>query len=290
VIQKQEDREESNSNAAVGRLVVSETLRSSAESSTSANKKVDSEDKDGEHMSLFWRVFGGTILSISSLVVITLYNNLSTGISDLRTDLNKERDAQAELVKKDDFNNRSTNIYDRLRTLDAMKIDLEGLRERVTANATDMQGVKKDTGAIVEELKKEVGGTAEGLKKDVAATADMMKKDEALMEIIKERLAAVESLKKDVAAIEVLKDKVATATADVKAIRDDVVKLQEGSEKTKSAELERKASQDLQYKQVEELLRVMQKDLQDCREKLARLEGAQPVTAPRPTMPPTTRP
>ena len=37
-------------------------------------------------MSLFWRVFGGTILSIVALAAVTLYNNLSNGISDLRAE------------------------------------------------------------------------------------------------------------------------------------------------------------------------------------------------------------
>ena len=34
-----------------------------------------------ERMSLFWRLFGGTILSIVALAAITVYNSLNTGIS-----------------------------------------------------------------------------------------------------------------------------------------------------------------------------------------------------------------
>jgi chromosome segregation ATPase len=287
VIQKQDECDESERTAATsGKLVVSETLRSAAESSGS---KQAEPQKEEEHISLFWRVFGGTILSISALVIMTLYNNLSSSITDLRTELNHAQQAQADLVKKDDFNTRSTGLYERIRTLDALKADLEGLRERVTASAAAVEGVKKDTGATVEGLKKEVGTTVEGLKKEVVGTTDLVKKDEALMEILKERLAAVESLKKDVAGIEVLKDKLATTTSDVKAMRDDIAKLQQEVERNRSADLERKSSQDLQYKQVDESLKELQKGLQDCREKLARLEGAQPGTTPRPT-PPTTKP
>jgi chromosome segregation ATPase len=258
--------------AANGKLVVAETLRSSAQSSSNSE---DDEEK-GEHMSLFWRVFGGTILSISSLIVITLYNNLSTGISDLRADLNKERDARAELVKKDDYNTRSAAISDRIRSLDALKPEIEGLRERVTSNASSVESMKKDTSSEVAGLKKEVTATVEGLKKDVSGTTDLVKKDETQMEILKERVASVESLKKDVEGIEVLKDKMASASADLKALRDEVAKLQQASERSRSSELERKATLDLQCKQVEEALKELQKGMQDCRERLARLEGAQP--------------
>jgi chromosome segregation ATPase len=266
------------------KLVVAETLRSSAQSSS---KSEDDEGK-GEHMSLFWRVFGGTILSISSLIVITLYNNLSTGISDLRTDLNKERDARADLIKKDDYSARSAAISEHIRNLDALKPELEGLRERVTANAASVEGVKKDTGAAVEEFKKEVTSTLGGLKKNVGDTTDLVKKDETQMEILKERVASLDSLKKDVEGIEVLKDKIATASADLKAVRDEVAKLQQSAERSRSTEIERKATQDIQLKQVEETLKEMQKGLQDCREKLARLEGAQP--APPKTASGTTKP
>jgi chromosome segregation ATPase len=279
VIEKQEEHEDSTS-AACGKLVVAETLRSTANPPVAVGKK-SKEDK-GEHISLFWRVFGGTIISISSLIVITLYNNISTSISDIRSDLSKERDARADLVKKDDFNTRSTGIYDRIRSLDAMKPEMEGLRERVTANSGAMDGLKKDTGATVDALKKDVTATVEGLKKDMAAATDMVKKDESQLEIMKDRLSIVESYKKDVAAIDVLKDKIATAIADLKGIHDEVAKLQQAAERSRSTELERKASGDLQLKQVEESLKEMQKALQDCREKLARLEGAQPGSTTKP--------
>jgi chromosome segregation ATPase len=276
VIEKQDEHEESSA-AASGRLVVAETLRSTANPPVAVVKK----NKE-EHISLFWRVFGGTIISISSLIVITLYNNISSSISDIRNDLNKERDARADLVKKDDFNTRSTAIFDRIRSMDALKPDIEGLRERVTANSGAVDGMKKDTGASVDALKKEVTATVEGLKKDVAATTDMVKKDESQMEIVKDRLSIVESYKKDVASIDVLKDKIATATADLKGIHDEVAKLQQAVERSRSTELERKATEDLQLKQVEDSLKEMQKALQDCREKLARLEGAQPGSATKP--------
>jgi hypothetical protein len=53
-----------------------ETARAAAEGGAK-----DPPKKEEEHLSVFWRVFGGTILSICALVAITLYNNMSSNIS-----------------------------------------------------------------------------------------------------------------------------------------------------------------------------------------------------------------
>jgi chromosome segregation ATPase len=284
----EKDHEESERNNSNGKLILAaETMRSAGESAAAAGK---TPAKEEERVSLFWRLFGGTILSITSLVLITLYNNLSTGISDLRNDLNKQRDAMNELVKKEDFNTRSTNIYDRIRGLDALKVEIEGLRERVTADVAAVGALKKETAAAVDGMRKDLAASLEAVKKDVAAASDQQKKDEALMVVLKERIAAAEELKKDVAGIEVLKEKLTGVTSDFKAMRDDIGKLQQEADKNRSGDLERKSLQELQYKQFEESMKELQKNLQDCREKLARLEGAQPAGGVRPVTPPTSKP
>src|SRR5262245_5968578 len=86
-------------------LAAAETMRNAVEAS---HAKEESKKED-EKVSVFWRVFGGTILSILALVTITLYNNINSRISELRTELNKEREARAELVKKDEFQSRITS-------------------------------------------------------------------------------------------------------------------------------------------------------------------------------------
>jgi hypothetical protein len=211
-------------------VAAAETLRSSAESSQHHHKPA--EKKDEEKMSLFWRVFGGTILSITALGVITLYNNLSSGIADLRAELSKEREARAELVKKDEFQSRSQALYERMRSAEAIKADVEGLREKSNTNAAAIDGVKKDT-----------------------------------------------------AGVEVLRERLNTVTAELKTAREDVQKLQAELEKNRTADLERKAARDTQTRQQDEAIKELQKALQDCREKLARLEGAMPPTTTRPPLP-----
>ena len=51
--------------------------------------------KDEEKMSVFWRVFGGTILSIVALVGITIFNNIQSSITELRGEITRSREALA---------------------------------------------------------------------------------------------------------------------------------------------------------------------------------------------------
>ncbi|HVL11678.1 MAG TPA: hypothetical protein VM529_03885, partial [Gemmata sp.] len=206
-----------------------ESARSAAESSRGTRPA-----EGDERVSLFWRVFGGTILSMVTLGAITLYNSISSNIAELRAELSREREARTELVKKDEFNSRTTTQYERIRSLDGLKAEFEGLKERVNGNA-----------AAVEAIKKEVA-------------------------------AGTDAVKKDAAALEVLREKFAAAVIDLKVLRDETLKLQKEQDRNQASDLERKASRDAQHKQVDEVLKELQKGLQDCREKLARLEGSRP--------------
>jgi DNA repair exonuclease SbcCD ATPase subunit len=277
VIEKRVEQEREEASGRNGAVVAAETLRSATESS--AEKSTDKK-KDDEHMSVFWRVFGGTILSIVALAAITLYNSLSSGITDLRNELNREREARAGLVKKEDSDTRTKSIYDRIRGLEGYKADIDTTRERVAANATAIDGVRKDNAAALEGVKKDAAAALDAVKKDATAALESVRKDAAGLDVLKERVALLEAVKKDVAMLEVVKEKLASATADLKTVRDELQKVQQELERNKASDLERKTSRDLQAKQAEEALKELQKGLQDCREKLARLEGAQPVVGP----------
>lgn len=244
-----------------GEMAAYETTRSAADSG--ADKAAPK--KDEEHISVFWRVFGGTILSIVALVAITLYNNMSSSITELRAEVSREREARAELVKKDEFNTRVTAQYERMRAIDTVKVELEGMKEKVNGSAAAVDAVKRDTNA-----------TLDAMKKDAAANTEAMKKDAAALEVLKERVVLVEGVKKDIAGLDALKEKLTTAVAELKTVRDDVQKLNLEVDRNKLSDLERKSLRDAQHKQVEEALKELQKGLQDCREKLARMEGAKP--------------
>ena len=218
-----------------GEVLAVETTRSASQSRAA---KSDDHKKDDEKISVFWRVFGGTTLSIVALVAITLYNNINGTMTELRQEVSREREARATLAKKDDVDTRIKSQWDRIRIVEGYKADIEGVKERTAANAAAIDGVKKDAASGVEAVKRETAG------------------------------------------LDAMKEKLTTATADLRAFRDDMQKVQQEVERNKTGDQERKTFRDVQMKHLEEALKEMQKALMDCREKLARLEGAQPLVGP----------
>ncbi|MCS7021933.1 MAG: hypothetical protein NZ703_05115 [Gemmataceae bacterium] len=256
--------------------------------------------KEEEKISLFWRIFGGTILSMVALGALTMFNNISGNISELRRDLNQEREARAELVRKQDFHTLLTQQAERLRLLEALKAEVEGLKERLTAQSAIAEGIKKEQAQAVDLLRKELDAlrrdltqTAETNKREAAAAAestrkelqtavDALKKDVAALESLRERLTAVEGLKKDVAIVELLRERLTNLTTENKTLREELARLQQEIERNKAADHERKMLRDEQYKQIDQTLKELQKELQLAREKLARLETALPVALSQP--------
>jgi uncharacterized protein (DUF3084 family) len=232
-----------------GAAAAVETARSITSVPLGAPKE---EKKDEEKVSMFWRVFGGTILSIVALVSITLFNNLQGSITDLRNELSREREARSGLAKKDEMDTRMKTQYDRIRGVEGFKTDIETMKERTGANAAAVETVRKE----------------------LSTSVDMLKKDTAGLEVIKERVASLEGVKKDIAGLDAMKEKITALTADLKTTREELQKAKEEVEKNKASDLERKAFRDSQAKQLDETLKELQKSVQACREKIARLEGA----------------
>lgn len=136
-----------------------------------AQKPADAKPADESGgISMFWRVFGGTIVSIVALVGITLYNSVNTQISELRTEIHKLNEARAELVKKDEFSNRVTSYWERVQALQtqnneqnasmrAMRAELDGTKEKISRAGMDLDAAKKDL-ATLEVLKEKVAALA----------------------------------------------------------------------------------------------------------------------------------
>lgn len=278
---------------------ISQVLRAVDEASK-AGRLAGPEKKDEEKISLFWRVFGGTILSIVALVSITLFNNImssiaelrsemskanearNTAVADLRAELAKLSEARSDLVRKDEFNTRMSSTWDRVQGLQqqnntqnagmtSLKTEVDGLKERLTKSAADADSARKET-AIA----------AEAAKKDVVAVVETLKKEQATIN---------EAVKKDVAALDVLKEKLVALAADMKADRDDLQKLRQEVGRNQAYDLERKERRDAQYKQFDEVIKELTKGVQDCREKIARLEGLYaPPTPVGPAAPPKKQP
>jgi len=130
-------------------ILASETMRNASHTAP----KFESSPKSGEEkISLFWRIFGGTILSIVALVVITAYQSVNNSIHELRMSIASVSEARAELLKKEEYRSSQTKIWDRLqenqKELAAMQAPVNQLRDRVTA----MDEASKSTAAERKEM------------------------------------------------------------------------------------------------------------------------------------------
>ncbi|HVK16358.1 MAG TPA: hypothetical protein VM533_05370 [Fimbriiglobus sp.] len=236
--------------------LVAQSFRAAADVAQSPSDSKPEKKGDDEKISLFWRVFGGTILSIAALVTITIFNNVSSTLSELRSEVNKANEARtqlvADMVKKEEFQTRMKSNWDRVLTLQqqnntqaatmtSLKTEIDGLKERLTKQAADGEAMKKDANA------------------------------------------SVETVKKDLATLEVMKERLAGLALEMKGGREDFSKLRADVDKNQAYDFERRDRRDGQYKQIDETLKELQKGLQDCREKLARLEGQ--TAPPTPTVP-----
>ncbi len=90
-------------------------------------------EKAEERISIFWRVFGGTILSITALSVISAYQSIGNNIHDLRTDIGRLRETSGEYIKKDEFNNRATSLWSGIEKAQAVGPTVTVLNNRTAA-------------------------------------------------------------------------------------------------------------------------------------------------------------
>jgi hypothetical protein len=120
-----------------------------------------------QKISLFWQVFGGTIVSIVALVITTVYSQMTTTESDLRKDLNR---VQVDLVRKDEFNTRLTALWNSIKEQQMTCNSLINLNERakiLVGNVSDQIKTgdehRKDLQRKIEELTQRLQVLAERL-------------------------------------------------------------------------------------------------------------------------------
>jgi hypothetical protein len=176
-------RDEDRSGQAV---LASETLRSVA--SRHHHIRTDKPKSDGG-ISMFWRLFGGTIFSIVALVVITAYTQMTGTISDLRKDLTQ---VQADQLKKDDFNNRLTTLWNTIKELQTASSNQAALNEhfKLADQQMDKQAQTRD------EERKEFQRNVENRRKaGEDERKDLQRRIDELCQKVQtqaERLAALE--------------------------------------------------------------------------------------------------
>jgi DNA repair exonuclease SbcCD ATPase subunit len=111
-------------------ILTTEALRGVPASSQYNSKATKAPE---ERISVFWRVFGGTLLSIAALVCITLFQQFTNGLSEVRTNLNRLNEGRGDLVKLDDFNTRMGAMWTSIKELQAASGAVPALKERLTS-------------------------------------------------------------------------------------------------------------------------------------------------------------
>jgi chromosome segregation ATPase len=123
-----------------------ETIRNIHDSSSQPRTRGE-DDK----VSLFWRVFGGTILSIVALVAITVFNSISSSIAELRSEVARLNEAKADAAKKDDVSTLRTQVS----LLTGYRAEIDSLKERASKYRAEIEEAKKDTQSKLELAKKD---------------------------------------------------------------------------------------------------------------------------------------
>ncbi len=122
-------------------ILAAETLR--AGDTADRGRKEEGKGSE-EKISVFWRVFGGTILSICALVILNLYQWLANGIHELRGDVGRLREAGGEYIKKDEFNTRSKDVWTRIQELQAVTASVTVLTNKLSALEQQLAAAERE--------------------------------------------------------------------------------------------------------------------------------------------------
>lgn len=154
----------------------------------------EAAEKKEERISLFWRVFGGTLLSIAAMVVVTAYQQLAGGINEVRSSMDQR-------AKKDEFYDHRTKVWDRLRQMEIAeeKVD-QALQERCIRLEQQAKDAEQNRQEMVRELQWLREATVAALKERSALLESQVKagkegQEDLARELkqLRERLGAIET-------------------------------------------------------------------------------------------------
>jgi hypothetical protein len=90
-----------------------------AEEEKPAEDKEKEKKKPEEQVPLFWRMCSAALLSITAMLAVTLYMQLSNSLSSTRNELILLREHQTDMLKKDEYNKRNIAIASSIKELQA---------------------------------------------------------------------------------------------------------------------------------------------------------------------------
>ncbi len=119
---------------------------------------ISSEKKEKkDEVPAFWRICGAALVSVTAMVAVTLYIQLSNQLGTLRAELNALRGQNHDLVRKDDYNSRNLAIAATIKEVQASNsAALELWKERALVQERLMKSVQDEYKQTVRELEREV--------------------------------------------------------------------------------------------------------------------------------------
>jgi hypothetical protein len=185
-----ENRSEQRSPVGLSTPAVAEALRAAAAPAGADAAPAKGEDR----VPVLWRVFGGTVLSVLALVAVTVYQQFSGALADLRSelghlskevraDLGRFSEAQAEVVKQDKFASTMKYVWDAVKELRDDRATVTAVKERVSVLA--------ETFKVSEEQQKELARQVQQLREGKAAE-DERQALRADVQRLRERLSLLE--------------------------------------------------------------------------------------------------
>jgi ABC-type phosphate transport system substrate-binding protein len=126
-------------------------------SGTTAIWKEEKEKKPEEQVPLFWKLCSAALLSVAAMIMVTLYNQLSTTGNQLRSDVSQLRNELSQLrtdvVPKDDYNARIEQIALRVKEIQAKdKSASVAWRERIQEQRITVADLRQQIKELDREL------------------------------------------------------------------------------------------------------------------------------------------
>lgn len=162
-------------------LAALETLRIAA-SAPADEKPAKTEDR----IPLLWRVFGGTVLSILALVAVTVYQQFSAAIADLRSSVVHLNETHAEMLHKSEFSTRTTSIWNAVKALQESQTTVSALKERSVVRDQQMKDSEDRREAMVKELQAVEAAVALLKEREMARDQQTRSDSETLRTVHKE--------------------------------------------------------------------------------------------------------
>jgi septal ring factor EnvC (AmiA/AmiB activator) len=128
-----------------GTVLAAESLRSGASPAEAAPPAPRADDK----ISAFWRIFGGTVLSVVTLIILTAFQQLSGSLSDMRSKIDQLTENNAKLVGKEEFSNRMSRFWDNVKGTTA---EVPALKAQVAAQEALLREAEKERKELCKEV------------------------------------------------------------------------------------------------------------------------------------------